>query len=106
MVGAPVWPNGVTVAAEAAFAVAAAAAAAVAVRNARLSIVSSILFAFGRERGRMLVQMFVRLVRIARGPQLSVCAVRGGKCRAGVAKGRPMQRPRWGGFASKSRPTR
>src|SRR3954447_16916025 len=37
-VGAPVWPNGVTVSAEAAFTVAAAAAAAVVAKNLRLSI--------------------------------------------------------------------
>src|SRR6267378_3800765 len=42
LVGAPVWPNGVTVAAEAAFIVAAAAAAAVVAKNVRLFIVTSL----------------------------------------------------------------
>src|SRR5262249_21440921 len=39
--GTPVWPNGVTVAAEAAFMVAAVAAATVVVKNVRLFIVTS-----------------------------------------------------------------
>jgi hypothetical protein len=42
LVGAPVWPNGVTVAAVAAFMLAAAAAAAVVAKNVRLFIVTSL----------------------------------------------------------------